>query len=590
MHIPFKASNPRIAQVTTLMAKSGMNLRDLPQLLNPNYAQDITNFFITTDGGLIRRRGKSTLFTQTGTNGITMDEKFTDDLDIYGYGTKLEAYSHSAGTKTVIKTFTTTGTFSGKRWGDYFFVTNGTEAIGRVSRTLAYDTQTVNYTVGDVLTGATSGATSIILQDADSGATGTLTLGSIVGTYQVGETITSTSGGSAKVTSVLAWAYTSISGAPIATVLMTFASRLYAGVKDTVYYSNKDAGTNPPFATWTAGTLATDPGLVQNKNAGTIRALQSLGQNVVVFADDGKWGFYTTTITDATTLRKVDTTVIDRTDFGGSRAALSTPKGTFYANEAGLWQLMSLGQDNVKFSDQEGLTSILLGTTYFDDVTLTNADIAYYAKYNTILLTCAKASAGNNLIIAYNLENKSFSKFTGWEINRFLNDNGTIYGTSTNTNVVYTLFDGWDDNGVDVWYNYKQELKTGDLESKQILLGGYIQGLLSPSSAPTVAFDIYDINGVEISNKLTFTWSAQSDSGTADGYGTSEWGESAWGGDEDTANTVESFDGFRDYIRNYQRIILHISGHDQIPLAINYVKILTRIKSSIRRRKLIKTS
>ena len=61
-----------------------------------------------------------------------------------------------------------------------------------------YDTQTVNYTVGAVATGGTSGATGIILADADAGATGTLTI-ALMGTtlFVNNELITDSSGGSA---------------------------------------------------------------------------------------------------------------------------------------------------------------------------------------------------------------------------------------------------------------------------------------------------------------------------------------------------------------------------------------------------------
>jgi len=68
---------------------------------------------------------------------------------------------------------------------------------------LAYNTQTINFTIGNTLTGVTSGATAKITADADSGTTGTLTIANITGTFQVGETITDTGGGSAKVASVL---------------------------------------------------------------------------------------------------------------------------------------------------------------------------------------------------------------------------------------------------------------------------------------------------------------------------------------------------------------------------------------------------
>jgi hypothetical protein len=67
----------------------------------------------------------------------------------------------------------------------------------RPAATLAYDTQTANFTVGTMLTGATSGAKGRIVADADGGTTGTLTLQSIVGTFIDNEIITDTSTGSA---------------------------------------------------------------------------------------------------------------------------------------------------------------------------------------------------------------------------------------------------------------------------------------------------------------------------------------------------------------------------------------------------------
>jgi hypothetical protein len=62
---------------------------------------------------------------------------------------------------------------------------------------LNYLGQTVNYTVGDIVTGATSGATARIIADADAGATGTLTLKNISKEFVSGEIITGASGGSA---------------------------------------------------------------------------------------------------------------------------------------------------------------------------------------------------------------------------------------------------------------------------------------------------------------------------------------------------------------------------------------------------------
>lgn len=69
----------------------------------------------------------------------------------------------------------------------------------RARATLNYDTQTVNYTLGDILTGGTSGATGRIVFDADAGATGALSLQDVNGTFVDNEIITDESGGHATV-------------------------------------------------------------------------------------------------------------------------------------------------------------------------------------------------------------------------------------------------------------------------------------------------------------------------------------------------------------------------------------------------------
>lgn len=67
----------------------------------------------------------------------------------------------------------------------------------RAPSTLPYDAQTGNFTLGQVVTGGTSGATGRIIADADAGATGTLTLHTISGVFVDNETITDGLGGSA---------------------------------------------------------------------------------------------------------------------------------------------------------------------------------------------------------------------------------------------------------------------------------------------------------------------------------------------------------------------------------------------------------
>lgn len=68
---------------------------------------------------------------------------------------------------------------------------------------LSYDAQTGNFTAGLTITGGTSGATAVIVEDADAGTSGTLSLQTVSGTFQDDETITDTDTGSATVDGTL---------------------------------------------------------------------------------------------------------------------------------------------------------------------------------------------------------------------------------------------------------------------------------------------------------------------------------------------------------------------------------------------------
>lgn len=75
--------------------------------------------------------------------------------------------------------------------------------VRRPGSALAYDAQTVNFTLGAVLTGSTSAATARIIADVDAGTTGTLTLKDIVGIFIDDEPLTDSSGGAATCNGVL---------------------------------------------------------------------------------------------------------------------------------------------------------------------------------------------------------------------------------------------------------------------------------------------------------------------------------------------------------------------------------------------------
>ncbi len=83
-----------------------------------------------------------------------------------------------------------------------YHITQGAHCTGS---TLAYDNQTENFTLGDMITGATSGAEARITADTDAGATGTLTLRDWNGVEFIDdETIAGDASGSAQANGVLA--------------------------------------------------------------------------------------------------------------------------------------------------------------------------------------------------------------------------------------------------------------------------------------------------------------------------------------------------------------------------------------------------
>lgn len=380
---------------------------------------------------------------------------------------------------------------------------------------------------------------------------------------------------------------TEITAAPMSSIIKAIGPRLYAANGSTVYYCDIDTGANPPFVNWSVAETATSGGKVSFRNAGDINAICSLGDIIVCFGAAGKFAFRLQTQSDGTgVVVKIEEVIIDRVDMGGASGAITTPKGLFYVNTAGLWQIISLGQPNIAFSDQETLTSVNLGTEFFKDVRLDNCDITYYGRYNTVLVTCAKQSVQNNLVIAYNPEIQAFSTFKNWNIGRWLSYQNEIYAGSSIKTAIYHCFAGNSDDGSAITATYQQELKCGNLWSRQMLYGGYVKGLLTPLSLVKLSFDIYDITGKLQENKISFNWTPQTNTNKVDGWGTASWGTSAYGGDVDNSGMIECFDGFHQFIRNFQRIRVNVTESSLFPFQLDWLSLDARSKADIRRRKL----
>ena len=523
--LTIRSTQPRSVTALSSLANKGLNKKDLPQLLDTDFAQIIKNYIIVGDGQLQKRKGIERVFAVAGTEPVTMLEQGTSDIIVFAYATTVAVYTISTDTITNIKTdFSANDRFEGARYGDYFYMANGAD------KTWYFD-----------LTNLAAGATEIAETPAGS------------------------------------------------RVVRAIGARLFVGEGSSVHYSSIDDGSDPPFTNFTAvDTIADGPGRIDNRMGGTVRAIEPLGQDIVVFQDEGKFAFFINQIDSAGTLSRVDVFKMSRFDFGGARGAQMTSQGLLYFNRAGLWQLVSIGDMNLPFSDQEGLTSVFLGNTFFDDVTLDEADIIEDRKRKIVLVTAAKNSDTNNLVLAWHYDqNKAFTQFVGWSINRFTSIGDILYGGNSTNTRVYELFKGFNDDTLSIGTDYQQELRVGNLETRQFLRKFYIQGFLSPSTELTVRFNIFDVTGKPVVDKKRYTWSAQYNLNGFDGWGTAGWGGSAWGGDVDFNQLVESFDGIDPFIRNLQRLSVRITGGDVLPHVINWFSAETEVKAKIRRRKLV---
>ncbi len=172
-----------------------------------------------------------TIGTPCNNNVLLLDCVEDAEVTISGQGTKIvRAYQNNQGRSSGL----TTDATATKAWGIALQpgqqVILEAQVVGRARNAaerracmrrafayrpgsaLAYDTQTANFTAGNIITGQSSGAKARIQADTDGGTTGTLTLIDIEGVFVDNEVITDTGGGSALVNGALTPANAALDG------------------------------------------------------------------------------------------------------------------------------------------------------------------------------------------------------------------------------------------------------------------------------------------------------------------------------------------------------------------------------------------
>ncbi|MCY1741157.1 hypothetical protein [Ensifer sp. SL37] len=203
-------------------------------------ATETTVFDITTVSSPINYQ----IADEEGDNLVTDLGFYIGQLSTVG----LEAIEGMTGGNWIDEQFATTG-------GNYLIIVNGADPMHVFDGTMWYaitdepvnrlnfDAQTVNFTVGQTVTGGTSGATATIVDIVDNGATGFLILGTITGgPFQDNETITDGLGGSATADGVNVQLFGAITGTlPDGSPLQTSSFSYVWAYKNRLFFILKDS-------------------------------------------------------------------------------------------------------------------------------------------------------------------------------------------------------------------------------------------------------------------------------------------------------------------------------------------------------------
>lgn len=445
---------------------------------------------------------------------------------------------------------------------------------------------------GSTITGATSGATALVVVNSS----GTLTLTNIEGTFQNGEQISDNYAsessfirGRGTLTSAVSYDIDEVTGAPKASVVSVIENRLYLGdLEDdsaAIAYSAADLNTGVPFTNWTSGASSSAAGRLNFQRGGKVKKILSQGNLIVVLQEDGEFAFYHDILESSGSYYKIDRTQDYREGWGSSSAAISTDSGIFYANEAGLFQLASVGQTNVPFSKQEqNLSWSPLGAKYFENVNLENADMAWNPIDRTVILTCGLDSVVNNHVIVYNIDTKAFYFFTGWALAGLFYHRGYLYGYDASTAKFYELLSGYDDDGFDISRKYIQEIQLGDLHGLSTVKNIEIQTFLSSSSELNFYIDIYDADGVFKRGAAHYVCSPNTNGGAGGaGYGGAGYGSAGYGGGVE-AGLISWIDQCAPFVRNAQRAFIRIESTGSDVHSISYLKFDVEQTGRVRKR------
>jgi len=570
----------------------GQNQRDLATRLAANQAVKIQNYFVKGDGRMVTREGIlkiEEIADEIGERIVTMDSDNLAYCYYNGTSFKFAIYNISSNTSTVIQTEEPSGINANrlkpamKRYGKYLiYSVGGLKVMLHYlnGKFLKYDSQSTNFTIGETVTGATSGATGVVTADTDDGSSGALVLTSRNGTaFQNNEQLNGSVGGNNMALADGADRYWfQLSESPKASVLEIYNSYngafLMAGDTDTNESQVRwaEAITDPtviPFTNWTASDDPAGSGVNLTESGGKVNSIVSHRNLTVVFYDDATKAFKLDVIDDATAgLKQFQVTQHQEFNFGGYNS-ISTPMGIFYTNENGVYQMEFSGEDKL-----ESEISNILGEDQIENYNFENSTLLWDGK-ERIYVQLGENSTTNNFCLVYNVKLKIWTEITGWNIQELckvsFNNVNKIYGISSSGCKIYEVFSGYQDDGTDIDGKilYKQE-DGGDPVMLKDVKSIWMQGKLSASSVIRVDINSWDEDNSVTESAKTYWWAGSDANLEPYGFGVTSYAKGIQKGDivisEDFVH-----DGFTP-IQNALKYQFQISSSYNLPHEIHFIE------------------
>jgi len=337
--------------------------------------------------------------------------------------------------------------------GDDFWPLNST------IYTLDYDAEVAPFTVGETVTGGTSGATGVILKVVDNGTDGTLYINTLTGNFQNNEAITDGAGGDADADGTEVVFLPAISGVDASTIdhVNVYRNRLWLTNKTTTAYALAiDAISGAVSQTVELAGVFRRGGYILFTATWSLDAGDGLDDKIVFASTEGEVAVYQGDPADTDTWSLVG--LYDCAPPMGKNAFEKVAGDLLIDTEIGL---IPISQITTKDPAALALAAVSrnIQPDWLKEARERRSlpwEIVKWTSRNIAYVTCPMTAEENvtpPICFAVNLETGAWCKVTGWPTRCMILHNDRVYFGTGDGRVLQADITGSDDGEI-IYYSY----------------------------------------------------------------------------------------------------------------------------------------